>query len=232
LLIGVGKVKKVIFNFVAFDGAEVPPVPPFFRRAREKGTVEDMMLCENMLMAGLKGAAERLPFYPTRTGLGTDLLQAYPEIQTFSAPYTGEKLVAMPSLPTNVALIHVNLADPSGHGVILGNPDFDPLFVKGAKKVFLSAEKVVPLSELKRHLGFVEILRIWVDGVVETPFGAHPGSCYPDYSVDEAHLREYLAATREAESFQAYVEKYISQEPARYLEQVGITRLLQLARGG
>src|SRR3989304_3006897 len=124
LLIGVGKVKKVIFNFVAFDGAEVPPVPPFFRRAREKGTVEDMMLCENMLMAGLKGAAERLPFYPTRTGLGTDLLKAYPEIQTFSAPYSGEKLVAMPSLPTDVALIHVNLADPSGHGVILGNPDF------------------------------------------------------------------------------------------------------------
>ena len=221
LLIGAGKVKRLVCPFVSFEGA--PGTPGNYCRARLSASIEVMELSEQLCRLGLKAAAERLPFYPTRCGLGTDLLKVNPGIVTFEAPYTGERLVAMPSLKADVALIHVNAADPSGYGQILGEPYFDALVAKSADKVFLSCEKVVPLRDLKSDPDTVHIGRLWVDGVTEAPYGAHPGDCYPAYDWDGDHLAEYSQAAADEKAFESYLAKYVHDAPDQtaYLRQVG-----------
>ena len=172
-----------------------------------------MELSEQLLRLGLKAAAERLPFYPTRCGLGTDLLKVNPEMVVLKAPYTGETLVAMPSLRGDVALIHVNAADPSGYGQILGEPYFDSLVARSAEKVFLSTERVVSLTDLKADVSTIHIDRLWVHGIVEAPYGAHPGDCYPEYDWDGNHLAEYSKASTDEAAFTEYLDKYVLKVP-------------------
>lgn len=221
LLIGAGKVKKAIYPFVALEGA--PGALGNYRRARQEGTISVMELCEYMFVCGFKAAAERLPFYPTRSGLGTDMLTMNPEIEVIESPYTGEKLVAMPAFEPDVALIHVNAADSQGNAQILGDPYWDYTILRTAKKVIISCEKVVTSSQLKKNPLSVIIRSHWVTGVVELPYGAHPGSCYPDYGWDEAHLVEYGNSTAQPETFKAYLDKYVFgvKKQDDYLKLVG-----------
>ena len=220
LLIGAGKVKKFIFPFMSLEG--VPGTLGNYRRARTESSLELMELSEYMTIAGLKAAALRLPFFPTRSGLGSDVLTVNPDIVTFEAPYTGEKLVAMPALKPDVALIHVNAATRSGYGQILGDPRFDRVMARAAEKTFLCAERIAPLSELKNDFRTIEITKVWVSGVVETPLGAHPGRSYPEYDVDAGHLSEYSKASADAATFKDYLAKYIDvPDQYAYLKLVG-----------
>ena len=52
-----------------------------------------------MFLLGLQAAAWRVPFLPTRVGLGSDIVDRQPEIRTVTSPYDdGEELVAAPAL--------------------------------------------------------------------------------------------------------------------------------------
>ncbi len=86
LLCAAGKVRKAIYGFVSLDTI---PLEPHFRIARQSGSVEAMELDEGMMLLGLQAAAWRVPFLPTRAGLGSDLLRVMPEILTVRSPYPG-----------------------------------------------------------------------------------------------------------------------------------------------
>src|SRR5215467_2689995 len=86
LLCAAGKVRKAVYGFVSLDTI---PLEPHFRIARQSGAVEAMELDEGMMLLGLQAAAWRLPFLPTRAGLGSDLLRVMPEIKTVRSPYPG-----------------------------------------------------------------------------------------------------------------------------------------------
>lgn len=192
LLMAAGKVRKVVCGFVSLDSIALEP---HFRRGRQEGTVELVELDEGMLYWGLLAAAHRLPFLPIRAGLGSDVMRVNPFLRTIRSPYEdGEELVAMPALELDAALIHLNRADHRGNGQYLGpDPYFDDLFCLAAAKRFVSCEKLVPTQDL-RELGPVQSLlvnRMMVDGVVETPNGAHFTSCVPDYGRDEPFQRLY-----------------------------------------
>src|ERR1700729_1943906 len=127
LLCAAGKVKKLVYGFVSLDSI---PLEPHFRAARQAGAIEAMELDEGMLQWGLYAASLRLPFLPTRAGLGSDVLRANPSPRLVRSPYhDGEELLAMPAIPLDVAIFHMNRADAAGNGQYLGDdPYFDPLF--------------------------------------------------------------------------------------------------------
>jgi glutaconate CoA-transferase subunit A len=214
LLCRVGKVKRVVFAFVSLDTI---PLEPHFRAARQAGAIETRELDEGMFLLGLQAAAWRVPFLPTRAGLGSDVFRLYPELRTVQSPYPGpegegEELVAMPALELDVALVHMNRGDAGGNGQYLGiDPYFDDLFCTAAKRRFMSVERLLPTDDLARE-GPVQSLRInrlMVDGVIEAPFGAHFTSCAPDYERDEAFQREYAATAKSVEAWDAFRTKYI-----------------------
>jgi glutaconate CoA-transferase subunit A len=197
MLCAAGKVREVVFGFVSLDSIAYDP---YFARARQDGAIAVRELDEGMVVAGLRAAAQRLPFLPIRAGLGSDVLTYYPGLRTVRSPYDdGEELVAMPALPLDVAFVHLNRADLHGNAAYLGpDPYFDDLFCLAAKHRVLSAEQVVPTAELVAAAPPQALLlnRMMVDAVVEAPGGAGFTSCVPDYGRDEAAQREYAAGAK------------------------------------
>ncbi len=211
LLCAAGKVREVVFGFVSLDTIAYDP---HFRRAREDGAVAVRELDEGMLQCGLRAAAHRLPFLPIRAGLGSDVLTHDPSLRTVRSPYGDEVVVAMPPLPLDVALVHLNRADRHGNAQYLGpDPYFDDLFCLAAACRYVSCESIVDTAELG-SLGPPQSLllnRLMVDGVVETPGGAHFTSCVPDYGRDEPFQRTYAGA-----DWSSFVDQFLSGDEAAY----------------
>jgi glutaconate CoA-transferase subunit A len=211
LLCALGKVKKAVFGFASLDTI---PLEPHFRNARQAGAIEAEEYDEGMLQWGLYAAANRLPFLPTRAGLGSDVPKINPHLRTVRSPYEdGEELIAMPALELDVALIHMNRADQTGNGQFLGpDPYFDDLFCLAAKRRFMSCERIVATADLTKEgsIHTLKINRMMTDGVVEAPFGAHFTECLPDYPRDEAFQREYAATAKDAAALRSFVERYVN----------------------
>jgi glutaconate CoA-transferase subunit A len=196
LLCAAGRVRELVFGFVSLDSIAYDP---WFAQARTSGELAVRELDEGMVVAGLRAAAQRLPFLPTRAGLGSDVAAG---LRTVRSPYDdGEELIAMPALTLDVALVHLNRADEHGNASYLGpDPYFDDLFCLAAQHRIVSCERIVPTAELVDGVPPQALLlnRMMVDAVVETPGGAGFTSCVPDYGRDEDAQRAY------AEDWRAY----------------------------
>ena len=223
LLCAAGKVRRVVYGFVSLDTI---PLEPHFRAARENATVEVLELDEGMLHAGLRAAAQRLPFRPIRAGLGSAGLETAGggRLRTVRSPYDdGEEVVAMPPLHLDAALVHLNRADRRGNAQYLGpDPYFDDLYCLAATRRFVSCEQVVDTTELTKDAPPQTLLlnRMMVDGVVETPRGAHFTACLPDYERDEAFQTAYAAAAADAGAWRAFEQRYLHGDENAYHDAV------------
>jgi len=217
MLLAAGKVRKLVYGFVSLDSI---PLEPHFRAARQTGAIEAAEYDEGMLQWGLYAAACRLPFLPTRAGLGSDVPRVNPDLRTVRSPYDDEEeLLAVPALRLDAALVHASRADAHGNAQFLGpDPYFDDLFCMAAERAYVSCEQVVPTTELTADAP-VQTLRIqrWmVAGVVEAPRGAHFTSCEPDYGRDEEFQREYVSAAGDAATWAAFRASYLDQDEDGY----------------
>src|SRR5262245_51445012 len=133
LLCRAGKVREVVYAFVSLDSIALEP---HFRNARQSGAVRTTELDEGMFLLGLQAAAWRVPFLPTRVGLGSDVMRLNPDLRTIRSPYAdGEELVAMPALELDVALVHMHRGDRGGTGQFLGvDPYLDDLMCLAARR--------------------------------------------------------------------------------------------------
>jgi glutaconate CoA-transferase subunit A len=217
MLLAAGKVRKLVYGFVSLDSI---PLEPHFRAARQTGAIEAAEYDEGMLQWGLYAAACRLPFLPTRAGLGSDVPRVNPDLRTVRSPYDDEEeLLAVPALRLDAALVHASRADAHGNAQFLGpDPYFDDLFCMAAEQAYVSCEQVVPTTELTAAAP-VQTLRIqrWmVAGVVEAARGAHFTSCEPDYGRDEEFQREYVSAAGDAATWAEFRASYLDQDENGY----------------
>jgi glutaconate CoA-transferase subunit A len=217
LLCAAGKVKKAVYGFVTLDSI---PTDPHFKAARQSGGIEAMEVDEGMFYLGLLAASQRVPFLPTRAGLGSDVLRLNPSIKTVTSPYEdGEELVAMPALRLDAAIVHVNRADAKGTGQILGpDPFFDELFLGAADRRFMTTERLIDTDQFSSEgpIQTMSISRLLTDGVVETPKGAHFTACVPDYPRDEAFQKEYVAAAGDPELWSSFTQRYLAVNEQGY----------------
>ncbi|MFY1638060.1 CoA transferase subunit A [Solwaraspora sp. WMMB335] len=214
LLLAAGKVRRLVYGFVSLDTVALEP---HFRAARQAGAVEAVEYDEGMLYWGLYAAACRLPFLPTRAGLGSDVLRINPELRTVRSPYGDEELVAVPALRLDAALVHLNRADVHGNGLYLGpDPYFDDLYCAAAERAYLSCERIVPTEDLLPARQ-VLVRRDQVHGVVPAANGAHFTSCEPDYGRDERFQRDYVtAAAAGGEQWRDFQHRYLDTDEAGY----------------
>jgi glutaconate CoA-transferase subunit A len=219
LLCAAGKVRKVIAPFVTMDSV---PLEPHFRAARQAGRVEFTEYDEGMFMFGLLAAAHRLPFLPTRAGLGSDIMAVNQDLRTVTSPYDdGEELIAVPALTMDAALVHLDVADTRGNGRYLGtDPYLDDLFAKAASRTYLSAERVVRPGELSGPPQTLLVSRMHVAGVTETPGGAHFTGIGADGTRDEAFQRHYAKSAADTDAWKAFADRFLSGDEAEYAGQV------------
>jgi len=218
LLCSAGKVRKVYYGFVSLDSP--PFYDPWFSRARTTGSIVAREMDEGMLRTGLQAAAQRLPFLPTRAGLGSSVPDFWDgELKTIRSPYNEEELIAMPALRLDAAFAHLNLGDKHGNAAYTGiDPYFDDLFLMAADRRFLSVEKVVSTEDLVNAVPPQALLvnRMMVDHVVEAPGGAHFTTAAPDYGRDEKFQRHYAQAAADEVSWADFVATYLSGSEADY----------------
>lgn len=173
----------------------------------ESGRVEAVVESEMTIVLGLRAAIQGVGFLPARIWDGTDLLARRPDLRKVRCPYTDEELVAVPPLRPDVALLHAAFADEEGNAVIATDPGIDVELARASRYVILTADRLVPTSELVR-IGSTEVLGIDIDAVVECPGGALPTACLPHNETDTGAMLEALRLTDGTEALVRYWSAY------------------------
>ncbi|MHA1696729.1 MAG: CoA transferase subunit A [Candidatus Helarchaeota archaeon] len=214
LLAGANCINRVRASFV---GMELFGLAPRYREAVESGKLKVIEETEASIALGLKAVYLRLPFMPLKGIIDTDILKVRDDIKEFVDPLKNERLVAVPPIKPDVAIIHVPYADEKGNGNIAGAVWIDDDLSKVAKKVIITCEKIVETEDIIRLPGKGQIPMQTVDAVVRVPFGAHPTSCYPFYTFDPIHIKNYMKI-----NYDEYFNTFIKPENiGDYLEKVG-----------
>ena len=202
LLCAMGCVVAVSAGFV---GYETPfGMAPAYRRAVESGAVEAREHACATVIAGLRAAIQGVPFMPVAGLQGSDLPAAR-GFQALVDPYSGANVFVVPALAPDVALIHVQEADSVGNGRIIGTRFEDVLMVQAARRVILTAERIVDGTAFADAPESVAIPSFLVDAVIEAPGGAWPFSCTPDYEYDAEYLAAWVQVARDPDAARVFI---------------------------
>jgi len=192
------------------------------RRKFESGNIKVTEWSNAALSWRFKAAAMGVPYLPCRTMLGTDTFK-YSAGKEIECPFTGKKLLAVPALYPDVAMIHVHRADMYGNCQIDGIIVADDDIAKASKKVIVTTEKIISNDEI-RNAPNKTIIPFWcIDAVIEVPFGSYPGNMPGEYYSDEGHLAEWLEAEKDPEALKKFLDKniYSCKDFNEYIEKNG-----------
>ena len=177
-----------------------------------------------------RAAAMGVPFLPTLTMLGSDLVSVG-GMKTVQDPFTGQTLGAVPALFLDVALLHVHRADRFGNCQIDGYPHMDADIARAATTVLVTAEEIVPEEEIRRHPDRTIVPGFLVDALTLVPFGSFPHECYGLYEADYDHFEGYTTAIN-AQGSRAvvdYLDRYV-YAPASFVDYLDLFGGERLAR--
>lgn len=232
LLIGAGCVKKLIAPYVGLE--MFCPIGHNYRKYAEAKQLEVWECSEYILYAGLFAAASGQEFFAWRGGVGTSLPELNRDLVEFVDPVgKKKKILAVPPIRVDWALLHVGWADAYGNGQHLGMRFGDRWLARAADRILLQAERIVPNSTIRRNPLMTTVA--YADAVVEAPYGGHPYAAHGFYKEDEDAIKDYVRASEanrkgDAATWQDYLRRHV-HGPAdhyAYLETVGVRRLLGL----
>jgi glutaconate CoA-transferase subunit A len=183
-----------------------------------------------------RAGAMGVPFLPMRSMMGSDVIARLPEVRQIDCPFTGEKLVLVPALNPDVALIHVQRCDPYGNAQIDGLQFMDIDLAMAANRVILTTERIVSNEQIRRAPDQTKIPFLAVEAVVEVPFGCAPHECYGVYEPFFKHHDMYAGLMRKdpAKGIAEYLDRYFHGPKSwtEYLDLIGMEELLDAARRG
>ena len=243
-LIGGGCVDRLE---IAYGGSgRFAPTCVRFRKAVENQSllVEDYSNYQMSLrfMAGAMG----VPFLPTRSGLGADLVDRWgfsealrkgnpklpdKKLEILPNPFgtwqDATRLVAVPAINPDVTIIHVQQADAQGNLRIKGLPFADIEQAKAAQHVIATCEELVETKVLRQAPDQNQIPYFCVDAVVPIQFGAYPTACYHYYDYDPVFLNEYRQTAQDDTLYHEYLTDRIrsTQDHSAFLNLIGEKRL-------
>jgi glutaconate CoA-transferase subunit A len=184
----------------------------------------------------LRAGAMGVPFLPMRSMLGSDVERQRPEAKEIDCPFTGEKLLLVPALNPDVALIHVQRCDAYGNAQMDGLQFLDIDLAMSANRVILTTERIVSNDQIRRAPDHTKIPFFTVEAVVEVPFGCAPHECSNAYEPFFKHMDYYTSlVNKDPESgMKDYLDRHVygPQSWTEYLNLIGLAQLLEAARGG
>ena len=184
----------------------------------------------------LRAGAMGIPFMPIRPMLGSDVLKERPEAKEFDCPFTGEKLLLVPALNPDVALIHVQRCDSYGNAQIDGLQFMDIDLALAANKVILSTERIVSNDQIRRSPDQTKIPFFTVDAIVEVPYGCAPHECYGVYEPMIRHMEYYVDRVNKdpVAGIKEYLDRFVygPKSWSEFLDLIGLDELLTATRAG
>lgn len=183
-----------------------------YRRAVEHGIphpieVEDHsnLSIASALQAGAMGA----PYVPTRSLLGTGLLQSNPTFKEARDPFSGDPVVLVPAIMPDVAILHVQRADAEGHAHCWGTLGITRQAALAARRVIIVAEEIRPRERILSDPGLVLTPALKVAAVVHEPFGAYPSPVQGCYRRDHDFYHRYHEESRTVEGTRAWLDRWV-----------------------
>ena len=228
VMVGAGCVDEYVGSWV---GTSLISQGHNVRRAVEEDiphhlTMEDISNFGSSLM--FAAGAMDVPFVPTRSMLGTDIVELNDDIKVIEDPYqSGDELALVPAATPDVAIIHVQRADRQGNAQIFGNSVNDHLKARAAEKTIITCEDIVSTETIRDTPELTQIPFYAVDAVVEVPYGSHPWHCYGHYYADLPFYREYGLRSKDKDDFTEWLDEWILPHE-EYLEKIGPERLSRL----
>jgi glutaconate CoA-transferase subunit A len=144
------------------------------------------------LVAGLRAASYGVPFQPVAGVHGSDLARIN-GWQTVTDPYgSGQEVYVIPAIRPDVAVIHANEVDEYGNARVYGSPFWDHPLTRAARRVLITAERLVPTDVLRLQPELTLVPGFMVEAVAIVPQGAWPGSMHPLYEIDYPAVEHYM----------------------------------------
>jgi glutaconate CoA-transferase subunit A len=225
-LIGAGCVSKIV---AAWVGNVSAGLGHNYRRAMEEGVPGRLAVWDHSnftislaLLAGGLGA----PYIPTYSLLGTDFIKTNPSFVETTSPLGGEKVLLIPALTPDVAILHVQRSDEEGNAHAWGNLGISEEAALASKRVIITAEEIVPHEVIVSDPNRVLAPSFKVAAVVHAPGGAHPSPVQGHYNRDHEFFHEYHRATRDAQGNAAWLNRWVYgiEDRQAYLSQLGDAR--------
>jgi glutaconate CoA-transferase subunit A len=226
-LIGAGCVRKVqaawMGNVITGSGYNI-------RRAVEGQRVRVEDHTNLTITLALQAAALGVPFLPTRTALGSSLLQTNPHLHPFQCPITGQQLLAVAALVPDVAIVHVQRCDIKGTAHLWGSFGLTKQACLASQHVIITAEEIVEPTVIRSDPNRVLLPAFKVQAVCHVPWGAHPSPVPGYYNRDHQAFLDYQQMSRTADIFAAWLQRTVTAVPNRaaYCQAMGTSRLAAL----
>ncbi len=183
-----------------------------------------------------RAGAMGVPFLPMRSMLGSDVMKQRPEAREMDCPFTGDKLLLVPALNPDVALIHVQRCDAYGNAQIDGLQFLDIDLAMAATRVILTTERIVSNDQIRRTPDQTKIPFFAVEAVVEVPFGCAPHECSGINEPLFKHMDYYTSLVNKepVKGMAEYLDRYVygPKSWTDYLNLLGLDHLLEAARHG
>jgi glutaconate CoA-transferase, subunit A len=232
-MVAAGVARGLVFSYLGNPG--VGPLHSI-RRAVEQGIPGPLEL-EEYSHYGMVGryiaGATRLPFYPLRSYLGSDLPDVTDPIRWVESPYGDGRVAVVPPLNPDVAILHAQRADPDGNTQLWGLLGAQKDVAFAAKTVIVVVEDIVDEAVIRADPNRTLIPGLIVHAVVHAPFGAHPSYVQGYYDRDNAFYLEWDKLSRDEARTEAWLQEWVYGVPdyAGYLRKLGPDRLDRLKPG-
>ena len=236
ILIGAGCVKRVE---LAYEADEAFNTIGFrLRKAIEKNEIEWEDYSNFGMVLRFTAGAMGLPFLPTRTMFGSDMLTkegfsrcvrqknhrlASRKFHVMECPFTGEKILLLPAINVDYCILHAQKVGKDGTVRIYGQNYADIQQALGAQKIIVTCEEIVEEDELRESPEQNQIPFFRVNYIVRVPYGAHPYSCFRYYDYDPEQISLYHKEARSDEGFKEYLDEFVYgvKNHQEYLEKIG-----------
>ncbi|MGB9777001.1 MAG: CoA transferase subunit A [Anaerolineae bacterium] len=222
-MVAAGCARKLVFSYLGNPG--VGPLHAV-RRAVEKGIPNPLELEEYShfgMVARYIAGAYRLPFFPLRSYVGSDLPKVNPRIQFVESPYGAGPIAVVPPLNPDVAIIHAQRADVHGNTQLWGLLGAQKEAAFAAKHVIVVVEEIVDEEVIRSDPNRTLIPGLIVDAVVHEPYGAHPSYVQGYYDRDNDFYLRWDEISRDEAATRAWLEEWVYgvRDRAEYVQKMG-----------
>jgi len=220
-MIAAGCARKLVFSWAGNPG--VGSLHAFRRAVEGKpagGGLEIEEYSHFGMVARFSAGAARLPFWPLRNYMGTDLPTANPRIRTVACPYTGESLATVPALNPSVTIVHAQRADAAGNTQMWGLVGVQKEAAFASERVIVVVEDLVQEAVIRSDPNRTVIPGMIVSAVVVEPWGAHPSYAQGYYDRDNDFYVAWEGISRDPDRLTRYLEEFVYGVPDRagYME--------------
>jgi len=198
-LIGAGCVRRVT---AAWVGNVSEGLGHCYRRASEQDLPRALEVHDHSnfsISLALWAAAWNVPNLPTRTLLGSDIVNTNPNLSV------GFGVVNVGAVRPDVAVIHVQRADAMGRAHAWGPLGISEEAGLAADKVIVTCEELVDVDVTLSDPNRILFPETKVVAVVHEPGGAHPSPVQGHFKRDHGFYREYAEQSRTVEGFAAWL---------------------------